>query len=511
MKSALCLALLVACLIMVAFSERMGLPGPLASELVRGLIALCCIALAMVSATSRLMHFLDGDRPGLAFGRLAIQSSLLMGALPLFPSLSLNEPAAALTLVSGYFLTMLLLPARRLATLGPEADRPFNDGADRALVLGFGTGLAAFGLLLIIIEPLTRDFARILGLDTSIVARPFLAFLVILVIFGGASALSRLSRAVIVLATLFVVMPFGTEFLLDRSLAPAEQWRDMVAGVENVAMPWVQRAISGAYLEAFVSGVALGLVGLASMPGTVGPLRRGGYALVAIAITSLFALFFAAEMMRLDGILRDTLQKSMPTAWPLFTFDEAVRGWLKTCGVIPSDAVDVLQACRRLGLGGMVPPEHLQVDTSMAGPVLAVSRGWPAIFGLIWNLLPLLTALIFVAMLLHVASAALSETVMFRLLRPRLLRAGRLASARLAMIATALMVSSINLPVPPRFLFWLFLGCSVLAAIIWVTDRLLAFCRWVRRSLKRRPPVPRVVPIPANDDEPASLPNPVST
>jgi hypothetical protein len=509
MKSALCLALLVACLILVAFSERMGLPGPVASELVRGLIALCCLALALLSATSRLMHFFDGDRPSLLFGRLALQACLLMGALPLFPVLSLNEPAAALALATGYLLAMVLLPPRYRTTLGPEADRPFENGPDRSWFLGLATGVAALGLLLMSIEPLTRELARVAGFELRALAQPVLGFLVLLLILGGANALSRLARAAIVLSILFVVLPLGAEMAVERASTGVDQWREMVANAKELALPWVKEALSLKFLEAFVTGVALGLVGLALLSGEVGPVRRGGFALVAIGLASVFAVFFAAEMMRLDALVRDVLQKTSPTAWPLFTFDEAVRGWLKACGTAPSDAVDVLQACRRLGLGGMVPPEQMQVETAMAGPVLAVSRGWPAIFGLIWNLLPLLAALIFVAMLLQAASLSFSETVLFRALRPRLLRAGRLASARLVMIAIAGAIAYNPRPAEPKFVFWLLTGAALLAGTVWMADRLLALRRRLAGWVKRPAPA-AIPPIPANDDAPAFSGHPAS-
>lgn len=185
--------------------------------------------------------------------------------------------------------------------------------------------------------------------------------------------------------------------------------------------------------------------------------------------------------------MRD-LMPAVPQNWPLFVFDEAIRGWLLVCHEAPRDAIDVIQACRRSGITGAIPPEMFEIRPDMVAPALAAARGVPAAFGMVSGLLGPMMAVVTLALLLQVAATGIAETLVFRLMAKRALRAARLMRARLVTIA--LLVPFFAWPTFPAMpdrtiLLWLGLSLGLLLALTLMADWMLALLRWLQRHRLR--------------------------
>jgi hypothetical protein len=308
--------------------------------------------------------------------------------------------------------------------------------------------------------------------------------LAIVVLLGGLSAIVRLAEGALAFTLLFAGLPFvaifGAEIL--RMIDPAaslNHWPSDFSASSLAAQVFTPKGIWPVLL-----GVGLGLTSLASTPSLGGPVRRGGFGLLIVVLAGLVAYGFAREAGALPALVMRDLMPVAPQNWPLFVFDEAIRGWLLVCQEAPRDAIDVIQACRRSGVNGVIPPEMFEIRPDMVGPALAAARGVPAAFGLVSGLLGPMMAFVSLALLLQVAATGISETVVFRVLSRRALRAARLTRARFAVIALLapfFYVQSFPALPDQKMLLWLGLSLTLLLVFTLLADWLLTIVHWARR------------------------------
>lgn len=489
MKSVLSLAIVVVTILLVAFAERLGLPGALASVLVQLALGAFVLALVVLSATSRLTVFLDGDRRTAWFGQVALQVALLGGTLTLLNGAQLGDPLPGLALLAGYACGVLVAPARQDFSTLPSPDRALS-GGDTAGFFGLASAGAAVLLLMTLFSPLMTLLAGRLGISGDLLRLLALGVIGTAVILGGYAACSRLSRGVLALVAVFIGVPLGLDGLarsisIEPGLQALGEIRPMLTALADAA------ATRADLFTPALMGLGLALVGLALMPGRKGPAGRLGVALPALALVTAMAVLLFREVWELDRFVSQSIRPLAPAEWPLFVFDEALQGWLRVCGVIPRDATDVAQACGLANPRAVVAGARLQVSRELLGPAMAGMRGWPILFGYVWGILGPLLALIAVSAFLHVAATGMAETLIFRVLKPRQLRSGRLATARLLAIAALLALAqgiaeafSLDAPLTA----WLALSFAMLAGASLLASWLLILRRVLTRFLASRQP-----------------------
>lgn len=480
MTAVLTLALVVVAILLLSFAGRLGLSGGLDLALIPILLGLGVLFIGLVSATSRLNVYLDASDRKSILWPFSMQLVLLLSGLALLPNFGPAEPRSGGALLVAYVLTMLLVPAREPVSLLPRPERRMG-GADRALIVGFVTAGFALLLFLLWFEPVLSWLSRASGLSAAPFRISALVALAVLVLLGGLAALLRLAAGALILASLFAGLPLLLAAAVEI-LRQAGPW-DVAAGgaAASALLPGMAAfAQDAAFWQAAAMGTGLGLVGLASVPGLRGPLRRGGFGGVVAVLAAGLALVIEREAQVLHGLVIRELVPVAPQNWPLFVFDEAIRGWLKVCSFAPRDAIDVIQECRRQGVTATIPPEMFEIRPDLVGPALAVSRGLPVTFGLVSGLVGPLFAFLSLGLLLHVAASGLSELLLFRLFKPGALRAARLVRARLmaiALLSAFVLVPGFPPDFDPRITGWLSLSLALLLAVTVLADGLLCLLR----------------------------------
>lgn len=490
MIAVLALVVSIAGITLMAFGERLGLAAGIAGLLIPIILGFFVLVIALASATSRLTVYLDASDRKSALRRLATQLVLVLAGLALQPNLNIADPRSGLVMLAAYVVTLVLVPSREMMRLLPEDERRMG-GPDRVAMIGLVT--IGFASLLFVswFQPVLVWLAKASGFAESIVRQTMLVVLAMAVLLGGLSAISRLAQGALAFALLFVGLPFAAVFgaealrLIDPAATLGLQWPvyELGSGVGELVS-------STRMIMPFLTGIGLGLVTLASTPKLGGPIRRGGFGLLVAIMAGLVAYGFAREAGALPALVMRDLMPVAPQNWPLFVFDEAIRGWLLVCQEAPRDAIDVIQSCRRSGVTGTIPPEMFEIRPDMIGPALAAARGVPAAFGLVSGLLGPFIAFVALALLLQVAAAGIGETILYRLVAPRALRAARLARTRLvvlALLAPFMFRPDFPAMPDPGFAYWLGLSLGMLLLITLVADWMLALLHHIR-GWRQMPP-----------------------
>ncbi|MGL5448603.1 MAG: hypothetical protein ACRDBL_14945 [Rhabdaerophilum sp.] len=484
MIAVLALVVSIAGITLIAFGERLGFVAGIAGSAIPIILGLFVIVIALVSVTSRLTIYLDASEGKSALKAVATQLVLVLAGLSLMPDLTIADPRSGLVMLAAYLTTLVFVPSREPMSLLPDAERRMS-GIDRTRMIGFVT--IGFSMLFFAIwfKPVLVWLAKTSGVAQSEIRHPMLAVLAIVVLFGGLSAISRLAEGALAFALLFAGLPLafalGGEALrsIDPAVSYGLQWP-----VHDLASAFIGLASGSKTILPLLTGIGLGLMTLASTPALGGPGRRGGFGLVIVGLAALVAYGFAREAASLPALVMRDLVPVAPQNWPLFVFDEAIRGWLLVCQEAPRDAIDVIQACRRSGVSGAIPPEMFDIRPDMIGPALAAARGMPAAFGLVSGLLGPFMAFIALALLLQIAAASFAETILYRLLAPRALRAIRLARMRLVVLAVlALLVFAPAFPAQPdpKFVLWLGLSFIMLLVVTLIAEWTLVLLRRIDR------------------------------
>lgn len=484
MIAVLALLVSIATVTLLAFGERLGLAAGLTGLLIPAILGLFILTIALVSATSRLAVYLDASDSPSALRPAAVQLALVLAGLALLPNLSMAEPRTGIALLLAYVVTLILVPPRRPTSLLPEAERRMG-GSERSLMLGLVTiGFSGilFGLWF---EPARTWLAAAISVRGEMIQTLMIAGLALVVLLGGLSALSRLAEGALAFTLVFAGLPLLVALGLDAFRVP-----DFVGALDTTApLARFRASVSGLALnpdtlKAILIGIGLGLISLASTPALGSPLRRGGFGLLVGAMATLIAVGFAHEAGLLPALVMRDLIPTPPQNWPLFVFEESIRGWLIVCQQAPRDAIDVIQACRRSGITGAIPPEMFEIRPDMIGPALAASRGVPATFGLVSGLLGPFFVFVALALVLHVAASGFAETVIYRLLSRQSLRAARLVRARVAVIvilAPFAILSAVPVFSNSRIALWLMLSLALVLAVTLIADWMLALLRQAQK------------------------------
>jgi hypothetical protein len=511
MASALVFALSLAGFGLLVFGERMGLPAPLAAAGVTGVFLAALAALALASATSRLARYLIGSERGAATCLLAITACLAAFALPLALDLGQDRLSTIVALAAGLVAALMLSPfnpwredAMRAATAGriTPGETVSGDGLQDRAVPGdttrgalplFRLAIAAGALVLVVrFFPLGIDrIAEAGGWDRGRVFLIGLGGLAFLVVLGGLSSLGRAALVLISLVLVLGVLP------VLAGLAGAGLARVDLAGlslatiagraseiIASVGVPGLPKGLRPEW-PAAILGFALGMM-LLQPAASVPAARRSRRALAVVtglATAGAIGWIATHQSATLAGLIGSAFEAAPPAQWPVFAFDETLRGWLTACNTLPEDANAAARACALPSPRQPLPPGSLSFATGLGPPALALAEGWPIILGFIWGLLGPLVELVALGFLLHAASTGLAEGLFHRVLHPRALRSWRLAISRLTLLGLVAAIALLwrhDLRLEAPLFRWLLLGLAMIALNAMIGYRLIRLVRRLR-------------------------------
>lgn len=450
MTSALIFALSIAGFGLLAFGERMGLGTQLASAGVAGIFVLAATALALGNMTSRLNRFMVGPErgSGLGFAALIVVALVFGLRIGLPGSEPTHSPASILAFLAGFVAAFVLVPLNpwrgfegKSATSGRPERSEIERGAGTlgALpVLSVAT-LALSALLLVRYFPIALDeIAEATGWSRKALFAFALASVMAMALFGGLQALARAALVLILVAFTTAALPF---FLLLMGEILARAGPEMVSRISESA------ATIGAHVPepgalkaqwpASALGFALGLAVHQPAAPIRTPMRRAAAITGGMGVALGFVLLAGIGESQVQDITANRIVAAPPSQWPVFVFDETIRGWFSVCGAIPEDAQAAARHCATNHPRNLLLGTAFRFEPGLALPALALAQGWPIILGFIWALLVPFLGLVALAFLLHAAASGFAEQILFRLLHPRALRSWRLAIARLTLIAMA--------------------------------------------------------------------------
>ena len=489
MISALVIALSSVGFGLLVFGERMGLGAQWAAWGVAGIFIAAALALALASMTSRLSRFMVGAERGASLGFAASVAILLLGvATDRAVDASAN---GAVALIVGLVVASLLSPFNPWRNFSPLAARLHGEdndpgkGSRGALAVMMTAGL--FAALLIAFQEFPGIIARVVGATgwhPQLIVTAALGLLVLIALLGGLHGLARTAKVLIVLALATVAAPFLV-FIIREFLDQftPEFSRQLV----ETGFAGVRDGVSGLSLRREAPSLALGFIlgVLLLQPASAVPGRaaRGlalcGGILLALALGGLARI----GQLLLQDIVSQRIVGVSPGQWPLFVFDETLRGWLKVCGAMPEDALSAARACASPGARAVLPAGSVLFEHGLDAPALALAQGWPIILGFIWGLLIPLFGLMALGLLLHAGASGLAERIGFRTLAPKALRSWRLAIARLSLLAIAAalyfcVLRGLRLPQP--VFVWALLGAAGTAFTAMLAARLIGIIRYFR-------------------------------
>jgi hypothetical protein len=486
MVTTLVFSITAAGLLFLALGERLGLPAPAGLVALQALLALACGLLILLSATNRIMPFLAEAPRSQGFGRVARMTILLLVAIAASGGLALEEPARVGILLAGFVAgTILLLPCEA-GFAQPESLALRAGGVLRGLAVA---GLA-LAILLSWLPQVLLGLAEALQREPQTLRGGFIAMIALAVAIGGATGLSRLARALLLLGLVFALLPLALGGALDRGL-PMELMRGTGMAMLNALSPALHAGGLHQALPDLLAGFAIGGLGSALRPAQ----EKAGQSLLVAALALVLALGSAllimAQVVGLHGIVIGEIAGQPPERWPLFVFDEAIRGWLNVCGEAPRDVLDAFRACRARGVAGSFPPSEFRLDPALIGPAIAASHGVPLVLGAGWMLAGPLAGLVACGLLLHGAAVLVSETLLFRRNRGKTLRSTRLLLARglVFLPMAALLLLPENARLEPRLTLWLMLGAALLILMAQVADMLRAGMRLWQAHDNRLPAI----------------------
>jgi hypothetical protein len=492
MVSALIFALSFAAFGLLVFGERMGLAPQLAGYGVIGTFLAAALAVALASATSRLGHFVIGAARGAGTGLAVLVCCLVIFAMPLV-SASGKDPANALiALVLGFMAALIVSPFNPwkrfdLWTGYADIQRTVRDNTRGAMQVVSLAMMVAAILLVTYFFPITVDrFADNGGWARADVSNLALALLGILLLFGGMVGLARAALVLIAIAVVMAAGPFIIE-RFTRSLVEldASALMPMLLRLKTELPAMVGTIRLGGEAPAGIVGFVLGM--LALQPAA--PVASRGARIMVIGMGVVLALGLSYVARTNAALLADLVSKAIvgapPAQWPVFVFDEALKGWLSACGTLPDDAAAAARACGMPSPRTVLPAGSIIVQSGLAAPALALAQGWPIILGFIWGLLLPFVEMIALGFLLLAAASGFAESILVRLLHPGALRSWRLAVTRLSLIALLGMLAFLRdqgLALDPAVFRWALLGTAMMALAAMIAFRLINLARYVQRK-----------------------------
>ncbi len=531
MTSALIFALSMAGFGLLVFGERMGLGTELASLGVAGIFVLAGTALALVSMTSRLNRFVVGADRGAGLVLATIVASLLIFGFDILfkPDMEASRQTdafgadvfganafgpnvfgAGFAFLLGFSAALILTPFNPWRNFGAHAaqrnttaliDQDPARETCGALPVVAGVMALAAGLIVVRYFPVAID--TLVGVTGWPRAPAFLSALVLIglpAVLGGLLGLGRTALVLVAIALATIAAPFAV-FMLGEFLAQfdAAALNTLLASGSEAARTLATTVQLNAEWPALALGFAAGLVVLQPAAALGSASTRFFAVLAGVAMALIVTLVARSDVSMLREIIANRIAAAPPAQWPVFVFDEALRGWLSTCGVTPEDAQAAAQACGTRNPRAPLPPGAYRFAEGLAAPALALAQGWPIILGFISGLVRPLIALIALGVLLHAAASGVAERLLFRILHPRALRAWRLAMARLALIvllALILVLERQGFRLDPVLFRWALLGLGLTGFIAMIGYRLILLIRFFRSRRASRASLPEAAPEP---------------
>ncbi len=531
MISAAVLALSLSGFGLLVFGERMGLGPQLAAFGVIAIFAIATIALALASMTSRLNHYVTASARGAGLRLAALVTvMLLLGLRTRAADAGAVLPAGAVIL--GFLGARVLVwrtPWRNFLPQGTSMRLDAPDPRDRDPGTGTRGTLAVLALATLLAAALlaVEFFSPTLDVLAAITdwPRPSLALASIirsgcLILLGGMPALGRAGVFLTAMAVITILFPFAMLALSDGiGKLGVLEIRGMATQALTSAMANARLLATGGLetlgltLKAEWPSLALGFIlgVIAVQPATALPSRAGRFlamtAGLALALALLIILRANDQMVR--EIIASQIVALPPSQWPLFVFDETLRGWLAVCGTFPEDAVAAARACGTGHPRTLLPAGAFRFDDGLAAPALALAQGWPITLGFIRGLLPTLLMLAAIALFLHAAACGLGERVLFRTLHPRALRSSRLAAIRLTQLALLIglyLADRRGVRLDPLMFRWALFGLAGIALVAMIADWLIAAIRFFR-ARRKAPENPAARPAAAPNGDAALEPS----
>ena len=469
------LAVLVSILATTMFAERLGVSAGLAVY-VTGMVS---TARGGVLTAAMLLALVMAACPGDACGLISASSA----------SLANN--------VAGFWLGLALLPHHQRDAASGAMQCP-SLRRDEAVLIAIA--LAALALLaLIMLFPVgLAGFSSQIGFD--FVARPEIAVTLagLIALAGGGSAVLRSTRMLTLLAGLFIVPP--ALFALF--------WQDGSAGMIPAGLDVFPVALGGLISDpaSLVRPASLGMgfaLAMIAQPVLAAFETRSKRILVAVLAPLLLAIGLGI-ILGLGGVLDRTVAREMigaPLAnWPVFTFDEALRGWIRVCGSVAQDALDVVEACRARGVTIPLTADAFTVDPALRPTAIAASLNLPIMLGVIWVHLAEIGLLLVMALLLISAGGGLSELALTLPPGKRRLKSTRLFAARLMIVILCFALAFAHrqgLLVDPQLLACLGLGFLFLVGLVVLGAWVRRFAGWLSTRRMRRATISDPDPAPA--------------
>lgn len=498
MTSALVVALSCAGFGLLVFGERMGLGAQLAAWGVAGIFILATIVLALSSMTSRLPRFLAGAERGASLGLAASVACLLLPGA----TAGVDFASATIALGGGFLAAALLAPfnpwrqREGAGLVGQGGDRDPGQDSRGALAVFMVAVTIAAGAIALDRFPVALDrLVEATGWPRALARTSSLGLVALVALLGGLHGLARAARVLIIIALVTAVVPFmlffAGEFLDQFNAAFLRQLAE--GGLES-GRAALKTLSPRAEWPAFALGFALGLIGLQPAAAVRSTTGRGFAILAGMLVALLLGALASAGQWLLDDLVTQRIAGAAPLQWPLFVFDETLRGWLTACGAAPEDAQAAARACASGHPRNLLPAGSLRFDRELGAPALSLAQGWPIILGYIWGLLVPFFGLLAVGLLAHAAATGFSERVLFRTFNPAALRAWRLAMARLSLIAGMVglyVADSLDVRLDPAMFRWMLAGSMGLAFTAVLASRMIALIRFFRaRRAVRALPAP---------------------
>lgn len=497
MASALVFALSLAGFGLLVFGERMGLPAALAASGVMGVVLAATAALALVSATSRQPRHLLGSERGAATCLAALAALTAAFAAPLAVELGPERIGAVVSLAAGVIAALVISPFNPWREPPPlhvpgEPVLPgaaATSGADdtRGALPLFRLAIAAVALVLVVrFFPLGIErIAEAGGWDRDRVFALGLGGVALLVLLGGLSALGRASLVLAALVLMLGILPFVAGWVheatmrLDLSAGTLSSILGAGIGGGAFRLPEGIRPV----WPAVILGFALGMMLLQPAAAVAHRPRRIAAILAGLGFAGLMAFVAARQSEALSALTARGFAGLPPAQWPVFVFDDSLRGWLSACGVPPEDAGAAARACSAPTPRQPLPAGAVTFSPGLGPAALAMAQGWPIILGFIWGLLVPLVEIAALGFLLHAAATGIAEGLFHRVVHPRALRSWRLAVSRLTLLGLVAGIALLwrhDLRLEAPAFRWLMLGLAMTALGAMVGYRLIRLVRRLR-------------------------------
>lgn len=514
MAGAAIFSLAMAAIGLLIFGERMGLPAPLAALGVIGVLIAVLIAVTLLGATSRLGNFAAGRARGAVLAYAAVSGVLLVlgyyqvrgiSAEGVSAGASVDFFSASLWLLGGFLAGQIVLPANPWKAFRPamgvttvQAGKESDTLRGAVVMMMLAGTIGALGVLISTLPDLASRLVAASGWSKEIVFRSLLGLVGALALFGGLVSIRRAAMIGFALAGLLLAVPVFAEWV------GANLPQGSVEGAARQTVLRVMTDLTSIGMTAFQApalsaGLVGGLLGMAASPAAAAVTHLGKRWLAVMAGIGAAALVITAieiTGVRLQALMTTSLVGSSPAQWPVFVYDDVLRGWLSACGTLPDDARQAARACGTVAPRIVLPPGSLHFDDGLGMAALAASSGFPVILGFLWSLLPLVLALVACAMLLLVAATGFAETVFGARARAKSLRSSRLGRIRIVILgicAVLAVVEPVGGTTGGDLLRWGMLGSFFLALAAalagWLILAMQVARRWRAAKVSQQPDV----------------------